>query len=159
MIWSSSGCIIGSPPEMVTIDVPKSASLSKRLLMTARSMGFELWSYSLQYPHARLQRRIGMRWARTGCRLESSARLIKLASRSFSFRNLVLRILLAKNMRLGRSNATAHKNKPQITQISHPCNLWFESVERRLTLDDLHARVELDIKVALADLLILFETR
>src|ERR1044072_2658990 len=105
MTWSSSGCIIGSPPEMVTIDVPKSANLSRRLLTPSRSIGFELWSYSLQYPHARLQRRIGIRWARTGCRLDNSARLIKLSSRIFSFRNLVFRMYAqtidAKNMRLG----------------------------------------------------------
>lgn len=36
--------------------------------------------------------------------------------------------------------------------------LWLNSVERLLGLNDLYARIELDIKLAFVDLLVLFQT-
>src|SRR5690242_11972186 len=41
----------------------------------------------------------------------------------------------------------------------YPCDLWLKFVRLLLTLDDLHARIELDIKLARVDLLVLFQTR
>src|ERR1043166_6154935 len=100
-----------------------------------------------------------MRWARTGCRVDNSARLIKLASRSFSFRNLVFRILTRRicdhggPMQPHKKLATDYTDKKGI----YLRDLWLKFV-RSLTLNDLHARIELNIKLARVDLLILFQT-
>ena len=47
-IASSSGCIRGSPPLTVIMEVPRSASLSSRRAITGRGTGWETVSYSLQ---------------------------------------------------------------------------------------------------------------
>ena len=67
IIVSRSGCIRGSPPLTVIIEVPRSASLSTRRSISSSGTGFEMASYSLQYVQERLHRRMGMMWARTGC--------------------------------------------------------------------------------------------
>src|SRR5262245_45296397 len=76
------GCSIGSPPLIVMIDVPRRDSKSIRRLTISRGAGSEVLSYSLQYAHDRLQRRIGTSCARIGCFVESSPRAITPASRS-----------------------------------------------------------------------------
>ena len=70
---SSSGCSSGSPPEIVTTEVPSAPSLSMRRYISSSGTGFEKSSYSLQYVHARLQRRIGMMCASSGWSVEASA--------------------------------------------------------------------------------------
>ena len=48
IIASSSGCIRGSPPLTVIIEVPRSASLSRRRSISSSGTGLETASYSLQ---------------------------------------------------------------------------------------------------------------
>jgi len=78
MIWSRSGCNKGSPPLIVMTEVPNSPSLSTRLNMTSVGTGFEKSSNSLQYLQARLQRRMGMIWASSGCSGERNPQAILL---------------------------------------------------------------------------------
>src|SRR4029453_10931631 len=54
--------------------VPSIASRSTRRRIRCVGTGSELLSYSLQYAHDRLHRRIGTIWARIGCRGDLSAR-------------------------------------------------------------------------------------
>ena len=58
--------------------VPSSASLSMRRNMVSIGTGFEKSSYSLQYSQARLQRRMGMMWASSGCSEERNPQAILL---------------------------------------------------------------------------------
>src|SRR5258706_5910584 len=81
MISYISGCIIGSPPEIVMTDEPNSASLSIRSSITPIGTGSLVLSYSLQYVQARLQRRIGTICTNTGCRVEANARTVCLTPR------------------------------------------------------------------------------
>src|SRR4029079_9784390 len=91
-------------------------------LTISRLIGFELWSYSLQYPQARLQRRIGIKCARTGWRLESRARVIKLASRTFSFRNFVFLIESATGSPEKYATKAVQRNRAKNEQINQgPC--------------------------------------
>ena len=71
---SRSGCSSGSPPLMSIALVPSIASRSTRPSISCVGTGSELLSYSLQYAHDRLHRRIGTIWARIGCRADLSAR-------------------------------------------------------------------------------------
>src|SRR5689334_8536080 len=71
-----SGCIIGSPPEMVMTDDPNSANLSIRSSIVAIGTGSDVLSYSLQYVHARLHRLIGTMCTRTGCSVDAKARVV-----------------------------------------------------------------------------------
>src|SRR6266436_6321564 len=70
---SSTGCISGSPPLMVIIEGPMSASKSSRFFISGSGTGFEKSSNSLQYVQARLHCRIGMMCTRMGCFVEASA--------------------------------------------------------------------------------------
>src|SRR5580693_300195 len=88
IISSSSGCISGSPPLMVMIDVPMSAKISSRFFISSGGTGFDTLSYSLQYPQSRLHRRIGMMCTKTGCLVEASALAIIFSSRARVRRNL-----------------------------------------------------------------------
>src|SRR6266851_5610832 len=88
---SNSGCIKGSPPLIVIIDVPISASRSSRRFISSIGTGFDTWSYSLQYPQSRLQRRIGIMCTNTGCLVESSALPIIFSSRARVRKNRNLR--------------------------------------------------------------------
>src|SRR4051812_37431362 len=81
MTSSISGCISGSPPEITMTVVPSSASLSTLRYISSSGTGFEWSSYSLQYAHARLQRRIGMICACTTWSVETSPFTIIFASR------------------------------------------------------------------------------
>src|SRR5436190_18873531 len=76
-----SGCIIGSPPEMVITDVLNSASLSIRSSIVSIGTGSLVLSYSLQYVQARLHRRIGTLCTRTGCLVDANARTVCLTPR------------------------------------------------------------------------------
>ena len=67
---------------MVTTDVPSSLSLSTRRSIRSVATGFEKSSNSLQYVHARLQRRIGMMCTRMGCLVEARAFTIMRNSRA-----------------------------------------------------------------------------
>jgi hypothetical protein len=91
MISKICGCNIGSPPLMTISDVPNEASLSMRFFISASGTGSDVLSYSLQYPHARLQRRIGMMWASRVCLVDNNALAAILRSRtildSFSWDN------------------------------------------------------------------------
>ncbi len=79
---SKSGCISGSPPLIVMIDVPISASASSRFFISSSGTGFEKSSNSLQYVHARLHCRIGMMCTRMGCFVDTSAFPIIFSSRA-----------------------------------------------------------------------------
>ena len=70
---SNSGCISGSPPLIVMIDVPISASKSSRRFISSSGTGFDTSSYSLQYLQSRLQLRIGIMCTRKGCLVDTSA--------------------------------------------------------------------------------------
>src|SRR6476661_296666 len=76
MISKISGCIIGSPPEIVITDDPNSASLSIRSSIVSIGTGSLVLSYSLQYVQARLHRRIGTICTKTGCFVEANARTV-----------------------------------------------------------------------------------
>src|SRR5215469_178542 len=91
MIPSRSGCKRGSPPLIVITDVPSSDSLSIRRNISSVGTGLETSSYSLQYLHARLQRRIGMMWASKGWSVETIARTTSLAPLRLRRASLILR--------------------------------------------------------------------
>ena len=88
--------------------------------------------------------------------MDASARPIKLNSRTFLFRNVVFRILT--------------KNMPQEAQKTQKAQKISESLFVPfvplvpfvlfcgLALDDLHTRIELDVEVALTNILVLFQT-
>src|SRR5215467_5295517 len=111
-----------------------------------------------------------MRWASTGCLVDSSARLIKPASRNFNFRNLVFRILTRRirdddgptqpqpqksTIKFATKGTKTHKShQPDIGRgfflfYVFLCLLW-----RNLALNDLNVRIELNVEIALANLLI-----
>src|SRR5687767_8763803 len=71
-----SGCIIGSPPEIVITDEPNSASLSILSSIVSIGTGSLVLSYSLQYVHDRLHRRIGTMCTSTGCFVDANARTV-----------------------------------------------------------------------------------
>src|SRR5580704_15691878 len=54
------------------IDVPSRARSSMRRFMVSSGTGLEKSSYSLQYSHERLQRRIGIMCARTGWSVDAT---------------------------------------------------------------------------------------
>src|SRR5271169_5043686 len=85
MSSSSSGCSSGSPPLNVMMDVPSRARWSIRRFITSVGTGFEKSSYSLQYVHERLQRRIGMICANMGWSVETRPLAIILSSRRRRF--------------------------------------------------------------------------
>src|SRR4030095_2675459 len=93
MIRTTSGCSRGSPPLRVMIAVPSAAKRSIRPSISAVGTGFEKSSYSLQYAHERLQRRMGMICASTGCFGDFNALAIIRASRT---RRLTARTLRLK---------------------------------------------------------------
>jgi len=66
----------------VMMEVPSSASRSIRRSISSVGTGLEKSSNSLQYVQERLQRRVGIIWASTGCRVESSPFAIIFHSRS-----------------------------------------------------------------------------
>src|SRR5215213_3969582 len=112
-----------------------------------------------------------MRWARTGCLVESSARLIKLASRSFSFRNLVFRILTRRicdddGPTQLRSEKKHKRDQPQKGHKKHKTDTdgtfcafcAFLASTCVLALNDLYVRTELDVEIALTDFLVLFQS-
>src|SRR5882762_2940196 len=70
---SISGCISGSPPLIVMIEVPMPARMSNRLFISSSGTGLEKSSNSLQYVQARLQRRLGIICTKIGCLVEASA--------------------------------------------------------------------------------------
>ena len=76
-IWwimsSSCGCSSGSPPLMVTTDVPRSPSRSTRRNICSVGTGLEKLSNSLQYVQARLQRLMGIKWASKGWSVDTKA--------------------------------------------------------------------------------------
>src|SRR5260221_4075082 len=78
---SKSGCSNGSPPENVMTPVPKSAKRLRRATIFAVGTGGEKSSYSLQYVHDRLQRRIGIMCAMIGCPVETAPPAIMRVSR------------------------------------------------------------------------------
>ena len=82
MIASRSGCMSGSPPLMVTAEVPSPARRSTRRSITSRGTGADTESYSLQYRQARLHRRMGIMWTRTGWCLSRTAQAILAATRA-----------------------------------------------------------------------------
>ena len=59
-------------PLIATTDVPRSPSFAIRRCMTSIGIGFDVLSYSLQYPQSILQRRIGMIWTRRGCSVSTN---------------------------------------------------------------------------------------
>src|SRR5829696_1965811 len=61
---------------MVMTDDPNSASLSIRASIVSIGTGSLVLSYSLQYVHARLHRRIGTICTRTGCFVDTNARTV-----------------------------------------------------------------------------------
>src|SRR5437764_8416056 len=63
-------------------DEPNSASLSIRSSIASIGTGSLVLSYSLQYVHARLHRRIGTMCTRTGCFVEAKARVVCLTPRT-----------------------------------------------------------------------------
>src|SRR6187401_1044565 len=76
MISKISGCIIGSPPEIVITDDPNSASLSILSSIVSIGTGSLVLSYSLQYVHDKLHRRIGTMCTSTGCFVDANARTV-----------------------------------------------------------------------------------
>src|SRR5580658_1817131 len=84
---SNSGCISGSPPLIVMIDVPKPAKISRRFFISTSGTGFDTLSYSLQYPQSKLHRRIGMMCTKIGCFVDASALAIIFSSRTRVRRN------------------------------------------------------------------------
>src|SRR6185312_8664337 len=66
---------------MVMTAVPSAASLSTRWNMASVGTGLEKSSYSLQYSHARLHRRVGMMCANRGWSVEANAPAIMRAPR------------------------------------------------------------------------------
>src|SRR5688572_1334151 len=67
---------MGSPPEIVMTEEPNSASLSMRASIVSSRTGSDVLSYSLQYVHDRLHRRIGTMCTSTGCFVEANARIV-----------------------------------------------------------------------------------
>src|SRR5258708_5909744 len=61
-----SGCNVGSPPVREIPNVPSSLSFRRRSSSTCTGTGSLDLSYSEQYPHDRLQRRITTIWVRKG---------------------------------------------------------------------------------------------
>src|SRR3984885_10238663 len=76
---------------MVTTAVPSEPSLSTRRYISSIGTGFEKSSNSLQYVHARLQRRIGMMCASNGWSVEAMARTAIFAPRRLRCRALARR--------------------------------------------------------------------
>src|ERR1700682_1759103 len=72
-------------------DVPSAASLSTRWNMASVGTGLEKSSYSLQYSHARLQRRVGMMCANRGWSVEANAPAIMRAPRKLRWSAFKLR--------------------------------------------------------------------
>src|ERR1043165_5901984 len=75
--------------------------------MVSTGTGFEVASYSLQYAQERLQRRIGMMCARTGCRVDTNAFAIIFHSRE--------RRWIALKLRRSRTAAVGIVLNPVIT--------------------------------------------
>src|SRR3954467_1950048 len=92
MSKSRSGCSVGSPPLKVMMLVPSAPSLSIRCTISEVGPGCESLSNSLQYVHARLQRRVGMIWAKIGWSGDTIARTNILASRQrrLNFDNVLM---------------------------------------------------------------------
>ncbi len=72
---------------MVITEVRNSASLSTLRNIVSVGTGLEKSSYSLQYLQARLQRRMGIMCANSGCSVETRARSISRAPRIFLWRS------------------------------------------------------------------------
>ena len=118
-----------------------------------------------------------MRWANTGWRVDNNARLIKLASRIFNFRNLVFRMCAQTNRReeyatravqrnCGHKKAqrTSHKKAQKAQNLFSKlfrafCAFVATVFALLLALDDLYVRIELDIEVARIKPLVLFQVR
>lgn len=66
---------------MVRMEMPSAASLSMRAYISSIGTGLLVLSYSLQYPQSRLQRRMGMMCASTGCLVSAKADAIMRHSR------------------------------------------------------------------------------
>ncbi len=81
MTRSSSGCNSGSPPEKTNAAVHNAASWSIRSRSSAVETGVEMWSYSLQYVHARLHRRVHTTFATSGWLADSNPCTTKRISR------------------------------------------------------------------------------
>ena len=97
-----------------------------------------------------------MRCANTGWREEANARPIKLNSRTFLFRNVVFRILTRRNM--PQKAQKAQKAQKISSMLFVPLVPLVPFVLFcGLALDDLHIRIELDVEVALTNILVLFQ--
>src|SRR5690242_13125888 len=116
--WSISGCISGSPPLMVITEVPIPARMSSRFFISASGTGLEKSSNSLQYVHARLQRRLGIMCTRIGCFVETSAFPIMRNSRSRVRRKRRrLRALTAALARTGLEPSAIYRKIVPLSQL------------------------------------------
>ena len=129
MISYISGCIIGSPPEIVITEDPNSANLSMRCSITSIGTGSLVLSYSLQYVQARLHRRMGTMCTSTGWRVEANALTVCRTPRVNLLKLLALGIL-CKQMIIGSAPDLFKLLRPRRDDLRGP----YRSIKSHLRL-------------------------